>query len=109
MAARRRLVLTLFCACALVRQALSAKFVANPASRLSNEQRKFIDHLWKPDLALSDSLIRQGYKHEVEGRNWAHLADKLQLEGSNVTIVAFGGSVTVSRMLVATVPGQSPA
>eukprot|EP00878_Enallax_costatus_P008946 GHUV01009354.1.p1 GENE.GHUV01009354.1~~GHUV01009354.1.p1 ORF type:complete len:410 (+),score=40.39 GHUV01009354.1:593-1822(+) len=99
MASWRWLGLTLFCTCSLLRQASGAKFVANPASRLSQDQRKFIDRLWKPDLALSDSLIRQGYKHEIEGRNWARLAEKLQQEGSNVTIVAFGGSVTVGYRL----------
>jgi len=35
-------------------------------------------------------------KHEVlRARNWARLVQKLATDGSTVTIVAFGGSVTV--------------
>lgn len=75
--------------------AAATKFVANPAARLSHEHRTLIEELWKPELALSEHVIRQGQKHEVDGRNWARLATKLATPGSSIKIVAFGGSVTV--------------
>eukprot|EP00879_Flechtneria_rotunda_P005860 GHRR01006166.1.p1 GENE.GHRR01006166.1~~GHRR01006166.1.p1 ORF type:complete len:523 (+),score=78.66 GHRR01006166.1:141-1571(+) len=83
--------------CLLLCQRLSAasKFIANPASRLSHESKLLIEKLWKPDLPVDDGLIRQGLKHEVEGRNWARLVHKLSTQGSTVNVVAFGGSVTV--------------
>uniref|UniRef100_A0A383VWI2 SGNH hydrolase-type esterase domain-containing protein n=1 Tax=Tetradesmus obliquus TaxID=3088 RepID=A0A383VWI2_TETOB len=55
--------------------------------------------MWESNLAMSESLIRAGYKHELEGRNWARLVQKLSTEGSTVNIVAFGGSVTVGYRL----------
>eukprot|EP00775_Hariotina_reticulata_P001441 gene1441-1782_t len=74
----------------------ASKFISNPAARLSFEQRALIEQLWKPELALSENLIRNGLKHEVpDARNWARLVEKLSVDGSTVTIVAFGGSVTV--------------
>lgn len=92
---------TVACTLVLVHPSHAAKFVANTAAKLSSQQRLFIDQVWKPDLALTDHLIRQGHKHELEGRNWARLTHKLQKEGSTVTLVAFGGSVTVSLTWIA--------
>jgi len=54
-----------------------------------------VDAFEQPELALSEHVIRQGQKHEVDGRNWARLATKLATPGSSIKIVAFGGSVTV--------------
>jgi hypothetical protein len=74
----------------------ASKFISNPAARLSPEQRGLIEQLWGPELALSENLLRNGLKHEIpDARNWARLVEKLATDGSTVTIVAFGGSVTV--------------
>lgn len=52
----------------------------------------------QPNLAISETVIRQGQKHEVDGRNWARLAHKIATAGStgsSIKIVTFGGSVSV--------------
>eukprot|EP00882_Tetradesmus_deserticola_P011059 GHRQ01011694.1.p1 GENE.GHRQ01011694.1~~GHRQ01011694.1.p1 ORF type:complete len:188 (+),score=50.48 GHRQ01011694.1:35-565(+) len=74
---------------------VASKFVPNPSSRLTQQHRTFVDKMWESHMGMPESLIRAGYKHELEGRNWARLAQKLSTEGSTVNIVAFGGSVTV--------------
>ena len=54
------------------------------------------EHLFKVPLAAPEHVLRAGYKHEVDApRGWARLAHKLVTPGANVTVVAFGGSVTV--------------
>lgn len=61
----------------------------------------------QPELPLSEHVIRQGHKHEVEGRNWARLTQKLATGSSPIKIVAFGGSVTVGyRMSNTSYPDQ---
>ncbi|KAF6261146.1 hypothetical protein COO60DRAFT_1625477 [Scenedesmus sp. NREL 46B-D3] len=42
-------------------------------------------------------ILRSGFKHEIQGRNWRRLALKLATPGSNVTVAVFGGSVTVGH------------
>lgn len=44
----------------------ASKFVANPSARLSQKHRSFVDRMWESNLAMSESLIRAGYKHELE-------------------------------------------
>jgi len=75
----------------------ASKFIANPAARLSSAQRTLIEQLWRPELVLSENLIRNGLKHckLLMLSNWARLVQKLATDGSTVTIVTFGGSVTV--------------
>uniref|UniRef100_A0A383WF64 SGNH hydrolase-type esterase domain-containing protein n=1 Tax=Tetradesmus obliquus TaxID=3088 RepID=A0A383WF64_TETOB len=47
--------------------------------------------------SLPEFLLARGYKGLAPAvmRNWRRLADKLNTPGSNVTIVTFGGSITV--------------
>jgi hypothetical protein len=42
-------------------------------------------------------VLRSGFKYEVQGRNWRLLTKKLSTPGSKITVVAFGGSVTVGH------------
>ena len=42
-----------------------------------------------------ERILHTGYKFEVEGRHWPRFIDKLMTPGSEVKIVALGGSVTV--------------
>uniref|UniRef100_A0A383WFL8 SGNH hydrolase-type esterase domain-containing protein n=1 Tax=Tetradesmus obliquus TaxID=3088 RepID=A0A383WFL8_TETOB len=46
--------------------------------------------------SMPDVLLARGYKGLAPAvlRNWRRLADKLNTPGSNVTVVAFGGSIT---------------
>jgi hypothetical protein len=39
-------------------------------------------------------LLRKALKNDITGRNWRPLAAKLTTAGSNVTVVAFGGSAS---------------
>ncbi|KAF8064555.1 pbpX [Scenedesmus sp. PABB004] len=81
--------------------AAKAKAFVNQASRLTPEQKDFIERLWAAPLGLNDNLLRAGNKHELEGRNWARLVAKLAAEdpAQPIHIVAFGGSVTVGYRL----------
>jgi hypothetical protein len=44
----------------------ASKFVTNPAARLSQQHKRFVDRMWESNMAMSESLIRAGYKHELE-------------------------------------------
>jgi hypothetical protein len=44
----------------------ASKYVANPSARLSQQHRRFVDKMWESNMAMSESLIRAGYKHELE-------------------------------------------
>jgi lysophospholipase L1-like esterase len=64
----------------------------------------------QPELVLSEHVIRQGQKHEVDGRGWARLAHKIATGSTNIKIVAFGGSVSVGyRMSNTSYPEQFTA
>eukprot|EP00882_Tetradesmus_deserticola_P025109 GHRQ01027557.1.p1 GENE.GHRQ01027557.1~~GHRQ01027557.1.p1 ORF type:complete len:180 (-),score=40.39 GHRQ01027557.1:33-572(-) len=57
--------------------------------------------MWAAPLGLrsadADQVLRSGFKHELQGRNWRLLANKLATPGSRISVVAFGGSVTVGH------------
>lgn len=57
--------------------------------------------MWRAPLGLNspdaDTILRNGFKYEVQGRNWRLLARKLATPGSKITVVAFGGSITVGH------------
>lgn len=72
-------------------------------SLVVNEERRHtvLQKLWRSPLALQSPdaprMFRSGFKHELQGRNWRRLSIKLATPGSNVTVVVFGGSVTVGH------------
>jgi hypothetical protein len=57
--------------------------------------------MWAAPLGLrsadAEQVLRSGFKYEVQGRNWRLLTKKLTTPGSKITVVAFGGSVTVGH------------
>jgi hypothetical protein len=57
--------------------------------------------MWAAPLGLrsadAEQVLRSGFKYEVQGRNWRLLTKKLATPGSKITVVAFGGSVTVGH------------
>lgn len=56
---------------------------------------------------MSEHVLRQGQKHEVEGRNWARLTAKLANGSGPVEVAVFGGSVSVGyRMSNTSYPDQ---
>jgi hypothetical protein len=44
----------------------ASKLVTNPAVKLSQQHKRFVDRMWESNMAMSESLIRAGYKHELE-------------------------------------------
>eukprot|EP00877_Chromochloris_zofingiensis_P014366 jgi/Chrzof1/9183/Cz03g39010.t1 len=67
----------------------------NPVDHLPAHKRQLLDRVWKAHVPLTERLIKEGYKFEIEGRQWPRLVEKLSQKGSTVKIVVFGGSVTV--------------
>lgn len=61
---------------------------------VGGSEHQVLKTLWRADLNFPDQLLRVGNKVDVEGRQWARLANKLSKPGSTVNVAAFGGSIT---------------
>jgi hypothetical protein len=60
-----------------------------------------LQDMWAAPLGLrsadADHVLRSGFKYELQGRNWRLLTKKLATPGSKISVVAFGGSITVGH------------
>ncbi|WIA19951.1 hypothetical protein OEZ85_005833 [Tetradesmus obliquus] len=89
------------CSAKLFRPFQSVQAGRGLSSSSSSRREQVLHSMWAAPLGLhsadADHILRSGFKYELQGRNWRLLTKKLATPGSKITVVAFGGSVTVGH------------